>query len=97
MVGFGVVFLARNRRTIRDMIPRELELVLEATPDTLSGAVRFRGTRVLVQNLLDTLQEGGTVEEFLEGFPSVSRTQAEAVVRWQQEQTRVALGLRAGA
>lgn len=66
------------------MIPRELEKVLEATPDTLSGAVRFSGTRVLLQSLLDTLQEGGTVEEFLEGFPSVSRPQAEAVVQWQQ-------------
>jgi uncharacterized protein (DUF433 family) len=75
------------------MVPPELEHVLISTPDTLSGAVRFRGTRVPVQALLDTLEEGDTLDEFLLGWPDVSRDQAEAVLRWQQACARRALGL----
>lgn len=74
-------------------IPKELEGVLICSADTLSGEVRFQGTRVLVQSLLDALMTGGTVEDFLEGHPSVSREQAEAVVRWEQVQAREAFGI----
>lgn len=62
-------------------IPKELQDVLVSTPDTLSGSVRFKGTRVPVQILLDTFLVGGTIEDFLDGFPDVTRAQAEAVVR----------------
>lgn len=62
------------------MIPGELHEVLVATPDTLSGAVRFRGTRVPVQALLDTLSDGLPVSDFLEGYPDVTPAQAQAVV-----------------
>lgn len=74
-------------------IPAELQDVLVQTPDTLSGAVRFRGTRVFVQCLLDTLREGSSVDEFLEGYPNVSREQAMAVIRWQQDSARVLFGI----
>ena len=66
------------------MIPRELEGVLVCTTDTLSGAIRFAGTRVPVQALLDTLHDGDGVAEFLEGWPDVTKEQAEAVIRWEQ-------------
>lgn len=66
-----------------------------STPDTLSGAVRFKGTRVPVQALLDTLTHGLPVSDFLEGFPDVTAYQAQVVVAWQQQRTREALGLRA--
>ena len=75
------------------MIPRELEEVLVSTADTLSGAIRFAGTRVPVQALLDTLHDGDGIAEFLEGWPDVTREQAEAVVRWEQDRAREALGL----
>lgn len=75
-------------------IPSELHAVLVATPDTLSGAVRFAGTRVPVQALLDTLTHGLPVSDFLEGFPDVTGEQAWAVVRWEQEQARKTFGLR---
>ncbi len=74
-------------------IPAELEGVLVSTPDTLSGAVRFKDTRVPVQALVDTLDEGGTVDDFMDGWPGVEREAAEAVVHWQQDQARRAFGL----
>ena len=46
-------------------------------PDRMSGAPCFTGSRVPVQMLLDQLKHGGTLDEFLEGAPSVSRAQAE--------------------
>lgn len=73
-------------------IPPELCDILVANPDTLSGAIRFKGTRVPVQALIDTL-DGGDIEEFLEGWPNVTREQAEAVIRWEQNQARLVFGL----
>lgn len=74
-------------------IPTELEGILVSTPDTLSGAVRFAGTRVPVQCLIDTLDDGDSIDRFLKGWPGVTRDQAEAVVRWEQEQARRVFGL----
>ena len=47
-------------------------------PDVVSGALVFAGTRVPVQILIDYLKEGETLDRSLEGFPTVSREQAEA-------------------
>jgi uncharacterized protein (DUF433 family) len=44
-------------------------------PDILSGIPVFRGTRVPVQNLVDYLATGETIDEFLEDFPTVKREQ----------------------
>ncbi len=75
------------------IIPQELRHVLVCTPDTISGAVRFEGTRVPVQALLDTLDDGDGIEEFLDGWPDVARPQAEAVIHWEQNQARQIFGL----
>jgi uncharacterized protein (DUF433 family) len=53
-----------------------LEDVVEISPETMSGAPVFRGTRVLVQTLLDHLEAGDSLDRFLEDFPSVRRDQA---------------------
>lgn len=45
-------------------------------PDRLSGAPCFRGTRVPIQALIDHIEGNSTLEDFLAGFPSVSREQA---------------------
>lgn len=74
-------------------IPGELDNVLVSTPDTLGGSVRFAGTRVPVQALLDTLQAGYGLGDFLEGWPDVSLDQAKAVIRWEQNRAREAFGL----
>jgi len=73
-------------------IPIELQGVLASDPNIISGAVRFKGTRVPVQALIDTL-DGGSVEEFLEGWPDVTREQAEAVIHWEQNHARRTFGL----
>lgn len=44
--------------------------------DRMGGVPCFRGTRVPVQALIDHIEGNATIEEFLEGFPSVSREQA---------------------
>jgi uncharacterized protein (DUF433 family) len=46
---------------------------LESTPGRMSGAPCFAGTRVPVQMLLDHPKHGETIEDFLEGAPSVTR------------------------
>lgn len=74
-------------------IPAELKGVLVSSPGTLSGAVRFVGTRVLVQSLLDTIIGGESVEYFLTDFPEVTREQAMAVITWEQNKVRQSLGL----
>jgi uncharacterized protein (DUF433 family) len=74
-------------------IPQELQGVLDANPQIISGAVRFIGTRVPVQALIDTLDDGDGIEVFLEGYPGVTREQAEAVIHWQQNQARQTFGL----
>lgn len=74
-------------------IPIELRDILDVHPQIISGAVRFKGTRVPVQALIDTLDDGEGLEEFLEGYPAVSREQAEAVIHWQQAEARRVFGL----
>ena len=48
--------------------------------EVMSGAVVFAGTRVPVQTLLDYLEEGDTLDHFLEDFPTVTREHAVAVL-----------------
>ena len=74
-------------------IPDELKEILVSDPDTLSGAVRFEGTRVPVQALLDTLLRNHTIQYFLEGYPGVTRQQAEAVLKFEQNKVREMFGL----
>jgi uncharacterized protein (DUF433 family) len=54
--------------------------LITTSPDRLSGTPVFAGTRVPVQTLLDYLQEGDSLDDFLADFPSVSREHAIAVL-----------------
>ncbi len=54
--------------------------VIVRDPEILGGAAVFRGTRVPVQAMFDYLEGGETLEEFLAGFPTVSRELALAVL-----------------
>lgn len=54
--------------------------VVSISPDVMSGAPVFRGTRVPVKNLLDYLAAGDSLNEFLEQFPTVKRDQAVALI-----------------
>ncbi len=52
--------------------------VIKVDPEIMSGTPCFAGTRVPVQHLIDYLEAGDSIEDFLEGFPSVSREQVIA-------------------
>lgn len=57
---------------------RRRDLVVSRDPEVHSGDLVFSGTRVPVETLVDYLKHGRTIEEFLEGFPTVERWQVEA-------------------
>jgi uncharacterized protein (DUF433 family) len=59
--------------------------VIVKDPEVLSGTPVFRGTRVPLQALFDSLEGGETIEEFLEGFPGVSREMAIAALEEAQQ------------
>ena len=52
--------------------------IITASPDVMSGTPVFAGTRVPVQTLLDYLKAGETIDDFLDGYPSVTRAQVIA-------------------
>ena len=76
---------------MRSAIPSELEDVLVSTPDTLHGAIRFKGTRVFAYQLFDYLLSGRTLNEFLADFEGVTRDQAEALMNWELKRVRETL------
>ena len=54
-------------------------------PDIVSGVAVFRGTRVPIGNLFDYLEAGDSIDEFIDGFPSVSKDQVVKVLKELQE------------
>ena len=54
--------------------------VIEINPEKVSGVPVFAGTRVPIQNLFDYLEGGDSLEDFIEGFPPVTRNQAIEVL-----------------
>ena len=58
----------------------DLKGVVHSDPEIMGGATVFRGTRVPLQNLIDYLEGGESIEDFLDGFPSVKREQVIAVI-----------------
>ena len=54
---------------------RKLSEVIWVDQERLSGTPCFKGTRVPVQNLLDYIEGGSTIDEFFEDYPSVTRDQ----------------------
>ena len=53
-----------------------LDEIVWLDPDRMSGEPCFRGTRVPVQALIDHIEGNCTLDDFLDGFPSVTREQA---------------------
>jgi uncharacterized protein (DUF433 family) len=53
---------------------------VERVPGRVSGAWVFKGTRVPVHALFENLEEGASVDEFLQWFPGVTKEQARAVL-----------------
>jgi uncharacterized protein (DUF433 family) len=59
-------------------------LSVEKRPEIQSGEYVFRGTRVPVRALFQNLEDGASVEEFLQWFPGVTRSQAEEVLKFAE-------------
>lgn len=53
---------------------------IHSDPEIMGGTPVFVGTRVPLQNLIDSLEGGESIEEFLEAFPTVKREQVIAVI-----------------
>jgi uncharacterized protein (DUF433 family) len=66
----------------------DLKDIVHSDPDILGGTPVFIGTRVPVRTLLDYLEGGEPLEEFLDNFPTVTREQAVAFL---EEAGRAAL------
>lgn len=64
---------------------------VERNPQIVSGVWVFKGTRVPVSALFENLRDGATVEEFLDWFPGVTRTQVYAVLDFEIEKLAVAV------
>ena len=60
-------------------------LVVHSDPEVLGGTPVFTGTRVPIRNLIDFLEAGDSLEDFLKSFPTVSREQALAALELASE------------
>lgn len=60
--------------------------IVTISSEVMGGTPVFAGTRVPIQTLIDYLVAGDSIEDFLEGFPTVSR---EQVVEFLKEAERV--------
>jgi uncharacterized protein (DUF433 family) len=59
--------------------------VIEVDPEKMSGVPVFMATRVPIKNLFDCLEDGESIEEFLDQFPTVTREQVLAVLEFSRE------------
>ena len=62
------------------MKAEEFKGIIQSDPEIMGGTPIFVGTRVPLQNLIDALEGGESLEEFLKAFPTVKREQAVAVI-----------------
>lgn len=60
--------------------------LVSSDPEVMGGTPCFAGTRVPVQTLLDYLEAGDSIDDFLEGFPTVKREQVIAFLETATEQ-----------
>ena len=58
----------------------ELKGIVHSDPEIMGGTPVFVGTRVPLQNFVDYLEGGESIEDFLDAFPTVKREQAIAVI-----------------
>jgi uncharacterized protein (DUF433 family) len=64
-------------RNEKELMPNNTSII-SASPDVMGGTPVFTGTRVPVQTLLDYLKAGESINDFLDGFPTVNREQVVA-------------------
>lgn len=77
--GHFITVVILNRLQV-ERFPVQRESVIVSDPEILGGTPCFRGTRVPVDSLIDYLEAGDSLNEFLDNFPSVSREAAIAAL-----------------
>ncbi|MDE0485277.1 MAG: DUF433 domain-containing protein [Candidatus Poribacteria bacterium] len=68
-----------------EQIPMIVDNLITCNAEIMSGTPVFKNTRVPIKNLIDYLESGETLDEFLEDFPSVNRDQAVEVLELAKE------------
>ena len=63
--------------------------VVSTSPEVMGGTPVFEGTRVPIQTLIDYLEGGESIGDFLKGFPTVTREQVIAVLEEAKEKLLV--------
>ncbi len=71
------------------MVSKKPDSVVVTDPDILGCLSVFGGTRVPFQNLLNHLKEGGSIDDFLTGFPTVTRAQVVEALEYANESVRL--------
>jgi uncharacterized protein (DUF433 family) len=79
--------LRYNPERMEDSIKSQNPIV-HSDPEILGGTPVFVGTRVPLRNLIDYLEGGHSLNEFLDDFPSVSRDQAIAALEVQTQASK---------
>lgn len=74
---FRVIDALRDNRSMQEPIARD--------PELMHGTPVFRGTRVPVKTMFEYLENGESLDDFLEGFPTVSRELAVQVLEESRE------------
>src|SRR5437867_11476887 len=64
------------------LIPNEQNPLIWINPERMSGAPCFYGTRLPVSSLFENLEDGVSIDEWLDAFPSVTREQAIAILEY---------------
>jgi uncharacterized protein (DUF433 family) len=61
---------------------QDIRTIVHSDPEIMGGEPVFVGTRVPVQTLMDYLEAGDSLDDFLDQFPSVKKEQAIAAIQW---------------
>ena len=64
------------------------EELIDRNPDVLGGTPVFSGTRVPVRILMERLEAGDRLDDFLDDYPTVKREQAVALIDWLKAQAK---------
>ena len=82
---FGIFYSVAIPEKLGLIVGMKTKSVVKIDPEIMSGTPCFAGTRVPARTLIDYLEGGDSLEDFLEDFPTVSRKQAVALLEEASE------------
>ena len=84
-VRHGPLASVRHSGRVIRMSRDEITTIVSSDPEVLGGVPVFRGTRVPVQSLFDHIEAGDSIDDFLDGFRTVTREQVVALLELCRE------------